>query len=203
MRGLNRARWTACALSVAVAVGAAPDAARAQRFGGEFGAAFGFWGAYIDPGIGPSRSFGRDLGQVAALGGRLFLQTGRVRLGAGAFGGGFTDEGANPGGFDVSGHLSAGGFTAEYLVVQQNVELAIGGMAGGGRLTIEELQDVTGDVETVVRRRHSIFVVYPWARLGYNPATLVNVGLELGYVAGSRGVGGFGVSLDVMVGLIP
>lgn len=192
-------------LSAALALAVTPSQASAQRFGGDFGGAVGFWLAYVDPGVGPDRSFGRDLGAVAALGGRVFLQTGRVRLGAGAFGGSFTDEGRNAGGFDVSGHLSAGGFIAEYLVIQRNFELALGGMAGGGLLTIEELQDVdvAGDVETLRRRSDGIFAAYPWVRLGYNPAPFVNVGLELGYFAGTEGVGGFAVSLDVLAGIIP
>lgn len=183
----------------------APGSAFAQRFGGDFGGAVGFWLVYVDPGVDRDQSFGRDLGGIVAMGGRAFLQTGRVRLGGGAFGGSFTDEGRNPSGADVSGGLSAGGFIAEYLVVQQNFELALGGMAGGGVLTIEELLDVdvSGDVETLRRRSETIFVGYPWVRVGHNPAPFINVGLQLGYLFGSEDIGGFSAGIDILVGIIP
>jgi hypothetical protein len=180
-----------------------PSLASAQRFGGDYGAAAGVWVLYVDPGVKPDESFGRDLGGVVAFGGRIFLQTGRVRLGGAAFGGGFTDQGLNAAGFDVSGGLSGGGVTAEYLVVQQNLEVALGGMLGGGTLNIEELLGVTGDVENINRRRDTLFLSYPWVRLGYNPAPFVNVGLEVGYMLGTQGVGGFSAGLDILVGLIP
>lgn len=192
-------------MAVVAAVALAPGSAFGQRFGGDFGGAVGFWLVYVDPGVDSEQSFGRDLGGVAALGGRAFLQTGRVRLGGGAFGGSFTDEGQNSSGFDVSGRLTAGGFVAEYLLVQRNVELAVGGLAGGGVLTLEELLDVdvTGDVETLRRRSEGVFVGYPWLRLGYNPAPFVNVGLQVGYLLGSEGVGGFAAGIDVAAGIIP
>ncbi|MHC4108794.1 MAG: hypothetical protein ACYSTY_11975 [Planctomycetota bacterium] len=180
-----------------------PGSAHAQRFGGDFGGAGGFWMGYIDPGIEASDAFGRDPGGVLVLGGRVFVQTGKVRLGGGIFGGGFVDGGLNPDGNEVDGRLSAGGFTFEYLAVQQNFEVAIGGLAGGGVLTVEEKLSESGGVENLRRRRDSIFVGYPWLRLGYNPAPLVNVGLELGYFFGSRGVGGPALGLDILVGLIP
>lgn len=181
----------------------APEPASAQRFGGDFGGGGGFWLVYADPGIDSDRSFGRDVGGVVALGGRGFLQTGKVRLGGGAFGGGFVDEGVNSGGNRVQGGFSAGGFTAEYLIVQQNLELVIGGMAGGGVLTIEEIVSVSGEVEDLRRRREPMFVGYPWVRVGYNPATFINVGLQLGYMAGTQDVSGFAIGLDIMAGLIP
>ncbi|NIN73272.1 MAG: hypothetical protein GTO46_15380 [Gemmatimonadetes bacterium] len=180
-----------------------PESASAQRFGGEFGGGGGFWLVYADLGIDVDRSFGHDVGGVVTLGGRGFLQTGKVRLGGGAFGGGFVDEGLNSAGNRVQGGFSAGGFTAEYLIVQQNLELVIGGMAGGGVLTIEEIVIVSGGVEDLRRRRESMFVGYPWVRVGYNPAPFINVGLQLGYVAGTQDVGGFAIGLDVMAGLIP
>lgn len=180
-----------------------PDSALAQRFGGDYGAAAGLWILYVDPRIEPDESFGRDLGGIVALGGRIFLQTGRVRLGAAAFAGSFSDEGLNEAGFEVSGRLSAGGFTAEYLVVQQNLEVIIGGLAGGGTLNIEELRDSSRDVETIRRRRESVFMGFPWVRVAYNLAPFVNVGLELGYLFGTQGVGGPAIGLDILVGLIP
>ncbi|UCC73229.1 MAG: hypothetical protein JSV86_01295 [Gemmatimonadota bacterium] len=181
-----------------------PELAFAQRFGGDFGGGGGFWLVYADVGIDEEVSFGRDVGAVVALGGRGFLQTGRVRLGGGAFGGGFVDEGVNEAGNRVQGGLSAGGFTAEYLVVQQNLEVSVGGMVGGGVLTIEELSGTGPDgVEDLRRRRKTMFVGYPWVRLGYNPAAFVNVGLQLGYLAGTEDVGGFAVGLEIMAGLIP
>lgn len=180
-----------------------PESACAQRFGGDFGGGGGFWLVYADLGIDADRSFGRDVGGVVALGGRGFLQTGRVRLGGGAFGGGFVDEGSNSGGNRVQGGFSGGGFTAEYLVVQRNLELAVGGMAGGGVLTIEEIVGVSGEVEELRRRRESMFLGYPWLRVSYNPAPLINVGLQLGYMAGTQEVGGFAIGLDIMAGLIP
>ncbi len=180
-----------------------PESAFAQRFGGDFGGGGGFWLVYADLGIDSDRSFGRDVGGVVALGGRGFLQTGKVRLGGGAFGGEFVDEGVNSDGNRVQGGFSAGGFTAEYLVVQQNLEVVIGGMAGGGVLTIEEITSVSGEVEELRRRREPMFVGYPWVRIGYNPAPFINVGLQLGYMAGTQDVGGFVVGLDIMAGLIP
>lgn len=184
-----------------------PGSALAQRFGGDFGGAVGFWLLYVDPGIKEDRSFGRDVEGVVAFGGRGFLQTGRVRLGGGGFGGSFSSEGLNESGNRVQGGLSGGGFVAEYLLVQQNLELAVGGLAGGGVVTIEELLPPepgdSGDVERLRRRREGIFIGYPWVRLGYNPAPLVNAGLQLGYLVGSEDVGGFAVSIDVLVGIIP
>ncbi len=180
-----------------------PEPASAQRFGGDFGGGGGLWLVYADLGIDEDRSFGRDVGGVITLGGRGFLQTGKVRLGGGAFGGGFVDKGQNTAGNSVQGGFSAGGFTAEYLIVQQNLELVIGGMVGGGVLTIEEIVSVSGEVEDLRRRKESMFVGYPWVRLGYNPAPFINVGLQLGYMAGTQDVGGFAVGLDIMAGLIP
>jgi hypothetical protein len=180
-----------------------PDPASAQRFGGDFGGCGGFWLVYADLGIDADRSFGRDVGGVITLGGRGFLQTGKVRLGGGAFGGGFVDKGQNSAGNSVQGGFSAGGFTAEYLIVQQNLELVIGGMAGGGVLTIEEIVSVSGEVEDLRRRKESMFVGYPWVRVGYNPAPFINVGLQLGYMVGTQDVGGFAMGLDIMAGLIP
>lgn len=177
--------------------------AHAQRFGGDFGGGGGFWLVFADLGIDSDRSFGRDVGGVVTMGGRGFLQTGKVRLGGGAFGGGFVDEGLNGTGNRVQGGFSAGGFTAEYLVVQQNLELVIGGMAGGGVLTIEEIVSVSSDVETLRRRREPMFVGYPWVRVGYNPAPFINVGLQLGYITGTQDVGGFAIGLDISAGLIP
>jgi hypothetical protein len=180
-----------------------PSTGYAQRFGGDYGAAAGLWVLFVDPGIDSEDSFDRDLGGVIAFGGRLFFQTGRVRLGGAFFGGGFTKEGVNGDGLDVSGGLSAGGFTAEYLAVQQNLELSLGGMLGGGTLNVEELMGVSGDVESINRRRDTIVLGYPWARIGYNPAPFVNVGLQVGYLLATQGVGGFSVGLDIVVGLIP
>lgn len=180
-----------------------PESAFAQRFGGDYGGGGGFWLVYAGLGIETDRAFGRDVGGVVALGGRGFLQTGVVRLGGGAFGGGFVDKGLNSTGNRVQGGFSAGGFTAEYLVVQRNLELIIGGMAGGGILTIEEVVSVSGGVEDLRRRRETMFVGYPWVRVGYNPAPFINVGLQLGYMVGTQEVGGFAAGLDFMVGLIP
>lgn len=179
------------------------EGALAQRFGGDYGAAAGFWLLYLDTGVEPEESFGRDLGNVVAMGGRLFFQTGRVRLGGAFFGGSFANEGLNSDGFQVNGGLSAGGFTAEYLIHQQNLEVIVGGLVGGGTLNIEEQLAVSGDIETLRRRRESVFLAYPWARIAYNPAPFVNAGLEFGYLIGTQGVGGFGVGLDILVGLIP
>lgn len=194
-------------LLLAVALLLAPGTASAQRFGGDFGGGAGFWLVYADLGLDEDRTFGHDVGGVVGLGGRGFLQTGKVRLGGGAFGGGFSDEGLNSDGNRVQGGLSAGGFTAEYLVVQRNVEVIVGGMAGGGVLTIEQvLPPETGDpvdVERLQRRRDTMFIGYPWVRLGYNPAPFVNVGLQLGYLVGTDDVGGFAIGLEVMAGLIP
>lgn len=175
----------------------------AQRFGGQFGGAAGFWLTYVAVDVRTDRSLGRDLGGVITLGARAFFQTGRVRLGGGGFGGSFTDEGPNAAGNPVSGSLSAGGFTAEYLVLQRDVEIALGGLAGGGVLTIEEQVSRTGDVEQINRRRDTIFVGFPWVRLGWNAAPFVNIGLHLGYMYGSEDVGGFTVGIDVLAGLIP
>jgi hypothetical protein len=180
-----------------------PSSSYAQRFGGDYGAAAGVWVLFVDPGVDSEDSFGRDLGGVIAFGGRLFFQTGRVRLGGAFFGGGFAKEGVNAAGFDVSGGLSGGGFTAEYLAVQHNLELSLGGMVGGGTLNVEELLGVSSDVESINRRRDTVVLGYPWARLGYNPAPFVNVGLEVGYMLGTQGVGGFSVGFDIFVGLIP
>jgi hypothetical protein len=180
-----------------------PGSAFAQRFGGQFGGAGGFWMLLIDPGVPTGESFGRNIGEVLAFGGRGWLQTGKIRLGGGAFGGGFTDEGLNEAGNEVGGGLAAGGFTAEYLVIQRNVEVIAGALFGGGVVTIEERLGVTGDVEQLLRRQTSFLTSYPWVRVGYNPAALVNVGLELGYMFGTNGVGGPALGLDVMIGLIP
>ena len=177
--------------------------AYAQRFGGDYGGGGGVWLVYVAPDIETERSFERDVGGVVAIGGRGFLQTGKVRLGGGAFGGGFTDEGLNGAGNKVKGGLSAGGFIAEYLAVQQNLEVTVGGLLGGGVLTIEESLGTSGDVEDLRRRRDTIFVGYPWVRVGYNPAPFVNAGLQLGYLLGTDDVGGVAVGIDVMVGLIP
>jgi hypothetical protein len=87
--------------------------------------------------------------------------------------------------------------------VQQNLELSLGGMLGGGTLNVEELMGVSGDVESINRRRDTIVLGYPWARIGYNPAPFVNVGLQVGYLLATQGVGGFSVGLDIVVGLIP
>lgn len=180
-----------------------PHSAFAQRFGGQIGGAAGFWLLYIVPNIESNQSFGRDLGNVVALGGRGFVQFERVRLGGGAFGGSFTSEGLNTSGNEVTGAVSGGGFTAEYLALRETLEIAFGGLAGGGVVTVEERLSDSGDVETLNRRRDTIFVGLPWVRLGYNPAPFVNVGLQLGYFIGTRDFDGFTVGLDVMVGLIP
>lgn len=179
------------------------EPAYAQRAGGDYGVGGGFWLVYVQPGVEVERSFDRDVGAVMAIGGRGFLQTGKVRLGGGAFGGGFTDEGLNEAGNKVQGGLSAGGFTAEYLAVQQNLEVIFGALLGGGVLTIEESLGASGDVEDLRRRRDTIFVGYPWVRVGYNPAPFVNAGLQLGYLLGSNDVGGVAVGIDVVVGWIP
>lgn len=180
-----------------------PNSAQAQRFGGQFGGGAAFWVVYVDPGISPDQSFGRDVGEVIALGTRAFVQTGKVRLGAGFFSGGFTDAGLNQDGNPVDGGLSSGGLIGEYLALQQNFEIAVGGMAGGGVITIEERIGTTGDIETLRRRREAFFAAYPWVRFGYNPAPFINVGLELGYYGGTKDVGGFAAALDIVVGLIP
>lgn len=180
-----------------------PADAAGQRFGGQYGVAGGFWMLYLDPGVDEARSFDRDVGGVVALGGRGFLQVGRIRLGGGGFGGGFTDEGLNADGNVVEGGLSAGGFTAEYVILQRNFELLVGGMAGGGVLTIEERISSSGGVDTLRRREDTVFLGYPWVRAGYNLAPFVNAGLQLGYVFGANDVDGFAVGLDIVVGLIP
>lgn len=182
-----------------------PTPALAQRFGGDYGGAVGLWIVYADPGIDAADSFDRDLGGVAAIGGRLFFQTGRLRLGLGGFTGGFTGDGANQEGNQVQGGLTTGGFIAEYLIVQQNFEFAAGGMLGPGRLTLEEIVDPDDEdgFEVLRRDRETLFVGYPWARVGYNPMPFVNVGLELGYLVGSEGVGGFAGGIDILLGLIP
>jgi hypothetical protein len=190
-------------LLVAAAVTLTPTAALAQRFGGDYGGAVGLWLMYADPGIDAQDSFGRDLGGVAGIGGRLFFQKNRLRLGLGGFTGGFIDDGLNDAGNQVQGGLSAGGFIAEYLIVQQNLEVAAGAMAGPGLVSLEEILDAGEDIENLDRRRYTFVAGYPWVRLGYNPMPFVNVGLELGYFFGSEGVGGFAGGIDVLVGLIP
>ncbi len=191
------------ALALAFVLALLPATAWAQRFGGQFGGAGGFWLVFVDLDVDDERSLGRSLDGVIGLGGRGFLQTGRVRLGGGAFGGGFIDEGLNSAGNEVEGRLSAGGFTFEYLAVQQNIEVVVGGLVGGGSLTVEERLGSAGGVESLRRQRDNIFVGYPWARVAYNLAPFANAGLQLGYLLGSRDVGGFAIGLDVMVGLIP
>lgn len=181
----------------------APAPAYAQRFGGDYGGAVGLWFVYADPGIDAQDSFGRDLGGAAALGGRLFFQRGRLRLGLGGFTGGFTKDGRNEAGNQVQGGLSTGGFIAEYLIVQQNLELVAGGMIGPGLLTVEEVLVPGDDVENLNRRRDTTIVGYPWVRVGYNPMPFINVGLELGYLVGGEGIGGFAGGIEVAVGLIP
>lgn len=194
---------TAPLLFVVGALLLGPSDAPAQRFGGQYGVGAGFWMLYLDPGVDAERAFGRGVGNVVALGGRGFVQLGRVRLGGGGFAGGFTDEGLNPAGNPVEGRLSGGGFTAEYLVVQQNFELIVGGMAGGGALTIEEELSSSGGVDELRRRQDTIFLGYPWVRAGYNVAPFVNVGFQLGYLVGGNDVDGFAASIDIVVGLIP
>ncbi len=193
------------ALLVTAILAVAPSPALAQRFGGDYGGAVGLWVVYADLGIDAGDSFGRDLGGVAAIGGRLFFQTGRLRLGLGGFTGGVTGDGPNEAGYQVQGRLSTGGFIAEYLVIQQNLELTAGGMLGPGRLTLEEIVDPADDdgFEVLRRDRETIFVGYPWARVGYNPMPFVNLGLELGYVIGSEGVGGLAGGIQIFLGLIP
>lgn len=183
----------------------APTPALAQRFGGDYGGAVGLWLVYADPGIDAQDSFGRDLGGVLGVGGRLFVQKTRLRLGLGGFTGGFTGDGRNEAGNQVQGGLSAGGLIAEYLIVQQNLEVAAGTMLGPGRLTLEEIRDPSDEdgFEELRRDRHTIIVGYPWARVGYNPMPFVNVGLELGYFFGTEGVGGVAGGIDILVGLIP
>ncbi len=191
------------ALALTWALTLLPATAWAQRFGGQFGGAGGFWLVFVNPDVDNDQSFGRDLGGVIGLGGRGFLQTGRVRLGGGAFGGGFVDEGLNPAGNEVEGGLSAAGFTFEYLAYQQNLEVMVGGLVGGGSLTLEERLGSAGGVESLRRRRDRVFVGYPWVRVGYNLAPFANAGLQLGYLFGTRDIGGFAIGLDVLVGLIP
>ncbi len=90
--------------------------------------------------------------------------------------------------------------------MQQNVELSVGALAGGGTLTVEAVIPATGlpaDVERLDRKRQAIFVGYPWVRASYNPAPFVNAGIQLGYLFGSEGVGGFALAIDVLAGLIP
>lgn len=192
-------------LGLAAILAFAPTPAAAQRFGGDYGGAFGLWIIYGDPGLDAQRSFGRDLGGLAAVGGRIFFQTGRARLGLGGFTGAFVGDGPNEAGNQVQGGLTTGGVIAEYLVVQQNVEVALGGMLGPGRLSVEEvLVQAGGDgVENLDRQRDTIIVGYPWARLAYNPMPFVNLGLELGYLIGGEGIGGLTGGVDIMVGLIP
>jgi hypothetical protein len=192
----------ASATLIAVAT-TSPETVSAQRFGGQFGGGAAFWVVYVDPGVSASESFDRDLGQVVGLGSRAFFQTGRFRLGGGFFAGGFTDEGPNEVGNIVSGGLSTGGVIAEYLVVQQNFEVAVGGLAGGGSLTVEESLLTENGVEALLRRSTSFFAGYPWVRAGYNLAPFVNVGLEVGYFIGTNDVGGFAAGFDIVVGLIP
>ncbi len=180
-----------------------PDAAWAQRFGGQFGGAAGFWLQYMIPNIDTRSTFGRDLGDLVLVGGRGFIQTGRVRLGFGAFGGSFTDEGVNSAGNEVSGGLNAAGLTAEYLIVQKELELIVGGFIGGGTLNVEELLSVTGEVETINRVKESLVIGIPWVRAGYNIAPLVNVGVEVGYMVGTQGFDGLTIGLDILAGLIP
>ncbi len=191
------------ALALAIGLALLPATAWAQRFGGQFGGAGGFWLVYVDLDVDDDRSLGRNLDGVIGLGGRGFLQTGRVRLGGGAFGGGFVDEGLNSAGNEVEGGLSATGFTFEYLAVQQNIEVVVGGLVGGGSLTVEERLGSAGGVESLNRQRDSIFLGYPWVRVAYNLAPFANAGLQLGYLIGSRDIGGFAIGLDVLVGLIP
>lgn len=184
-----------------------PRPALGQRFGGDYGAAFGLWIVFGDPGLDAERSFDRDLGPVAAVGGRIFFQTGRARLGLGGFTGGFVSDGPNEDDppRQVQGGLTTGGFIAEYLVVQRNLEVALGGMLGPGRLSVEKVLVPADDdgVENLDRYRNTILVGYPWARVGYNPKPFVNVGLELGYLVGGEGIGGFASSIELMLGLIP
>lgn len=191
------------ALAIASVLTLLPATASAQRFGGQFGGAGGFWLVFVNPDVGEDRSFGLDLGGVIGLGGRGFLQTGRVRLGGGAFGGGFIDEGLNPAGNEVEGSFSAAGFTFEYLAYQQNLEVTVGGLVGGGSLTLEERLGSAGGVDSLRRRQDTIFIGYPWARVGYNLAPFANAGIQLGYLFGTRDIGGFAIGLDVLVGLIP
>lgn len=192
-------------LLAASVVVSAPTPSVAQRFGGDYGGAFGLWIVYGEPGLDAERSFGRDLGGLAAVGGRIFFQTGRARLGLGGFSGAFVSDGPNQAGNQVQGGLTTGGFIAEYLVVQQNLEVALGGMLGPGRLSVEEvLIQAGGDgIENLDRDRDTIIVGYPWARVGYNPMPFVNVGLELGFLIGGEGIGGPAGGVEIMVGLIP
>lgn len=191
------------AIALACGLALLPATASAQRFGGQFGAAGGFWLVFVDLDVDDDRNLGRDLGGVIGLGGRGFVQTGRVRLGGGAFGGGFVDEGLNSAGNEVEGGLSGGGFTFEYLAVQRNIEVAVGGLVGGGSLTVEERLGSAGGVESLRRRRDNIFVGYPWVRVAYNLAPFANAGLQLGYLLGTQDTHGFSIGLDVLVGLIP
>lgn len=190
-------------LAIILGILAFPRDGAAQRFGGQFGGAGGIWALYVAPDVEDEFSFDRDLGGLILIGGRGFLQVGRIRLGGGGFGGSFTDEGLNPAGNDVTGGLGGGGFTAEYLLVQRDYEVAVGGLIGGGSYTFEERLSLDGDVETLNRRQRSIFIGMPWARAGYNLAPLVNAGLQIGYLIGSEDVGGFSIGLDIVVGLIP
>ena len=180
-----------------------PGRAVAQRFGGQYGGGAGFWIQYLAPNITAEDAFGRDVGGVVMLGGRGFLQIGRVRLGGGGFGGSFTDEGVNDAGNEVTGGVSGGGFIAEYLVLRDNYEVAVGGLAGGGSFSVEERLDLRGDVEALRRRKKAIFIGEPWVRVAYNLAPFVNAGLQIGYLIGSEDFHGFSVGLDVLVGLIP
>ncbi len=200
---MHRPVSTIRTLTLILALALVPSSAWAQRFGGQFGGAGGLWLVFVNPDVAEDRSFGRDLGGVIGLGGRGFLQTGRVRLGGGAFGGSFIDEGLNSAGNEVDGGLSAAGFTLEYLAYQQNLEVIVGGLVGGGSLTLEERLGSAGGVETLRRRRDGVFIGYPWVRVGYNLAPFANAGLQLGYLFGSRDIGGFAIGLDVLVGLIP
>lgn len=180
-----------------------PSRALAQRFGGQYGGGGGFWMQYLAPNLDAKDGFGRDLGGAVTLGGRGFVQIGRVRLGGGGFGGGFTGEGVNGAGNEVTGGVSGGGFIAEYLVLQRNLEVAVGGLAGGGSFSVEERLAVEGDVETLHRRKKSVFIGQPWVRVAYNLAPFVNAGLQLGYLIGSRDLHGVSVGLDVLIGLFP
>ncbi len=188
---------------VALSILSSPDTAHAQRFGGQFGAAVGFWLQYVAVNLDEQRSFGRDLGDLVLTGARGFVQTERVRLGGGAFDGSFVSEGVNAVGNEVTGGLSGAGFVAEYLVVRQDLEVLVGGMVGGATLNTEERLATRGDVETINRIKDTIFIGIPWVRVGYNVAPFVNTGFQVGYLIGAQGFDGFTLGLDITVGLIP
>lgn len=189
--------------SVVCLLVAQADRAEAQRFGGQFGAAGGFWLQYLVADVGDDRNFGRDLGDLVLVGGRGFIQSGRVRLGGGGFGGAFVDEGVNEAGNEVTGGFSGGGLIIEYLIRQQDLELLVGGLIGGGTLNIEERISVTGNVETVNRVRDTLFIGQPWVRVGYNLAPFLNTGVQIGYLIGTQGFDGFSLGIDITAGLIP